>query len=48
MPYRLDVTDGWHFLMRVYRPGASVLDGTYELPRPEPLKKTRSDDEIRR
>ena len=38
VPNRLDVTDGWNFLMRVYRPGASVLDGTYQLPRPEPLK----------
>jgi len=28
---RLDVTDGWNFLMRVYRPGTSVLDGTYKL-----------------
>jgi len=28
---RLDVTDGWNFLMRVYRPGPSVLDGTYKL-----------------
>jgi len=24
--------------MRVYRPGVSVLDGTYQLPKPEPLK----------
>jgi hypothetical protein len=38
VPNRLDVTDGWNFLMRVYRPGASVLDGTYQLPKPEPLK----------
>lgn len=29
---RVDVTDGWNFLMRVYRPGPSVLDGTYKLP----------------
>ncbi|GLP78429.1 murein transglycosylase [Mycobacterium antarcticum] len=29
---RLDVTEGWNFLMRVYRPGKSVLDGTYTLP----------------
>ena len=31
-PNRLDVTEGWNFLMRVYRPGPSVLDGTYTLP----------------
>jgi hypothetical protein len=28
---RLDVTEGWNFLMRVYRPGPSVLDDTYLL-----------------
>jgi len=32
MPSRLDVTEGWNFLMRVYRPGPSVLDGSYQLP----------------
>lgn len=29
---RVDVAEGWNFLMRVYRPGPSVLDGTYKLP----------------
>jgi hypothetical protein len=33
---RLDVTEGWNYLMRVYKPGASVLDGRYELPRAAP------------
>jgi len=33
VPNRLDVTEGWNFLMRVYRPGPSVLDGSYTLPR---------------
>lgn len=37
VPNRLDVTEGWNFLMRVYRPGASVLDGTYKLPKAEPI-----------
>lgn len=32
VPNRLDVTEGWNFLMRVYRPGKSVLDGSYKLP----------------
>lgn len=32
VPNRLDVSDGWNFLMRVYRPGKSVLDGSYKLP----------------
>ncbi len=32
VPNRLDVTEGWNLLMRVYRPGPAVLDGTYKLP----------------
>jgi hypothetical protein len=40
MPNRLDVTDGWNFLMRIYRPGPSVLDGSYTLPEAMPLRET--------
>jgi hypothetical protein len=29
---RLDTTDGWRILMRVYRPGESVSAGEYEMP----------------
>jgi hypothetical protein len=29
---RLDITDGWNFIMRCYLPGKEVLDGTYKLP----------------
>lgn len=32
VPNRLDVTEGWNFLMRVYRPNESVLNGSYKLP----------------
>ena len=32
VPNRLDVSEGWNFLMRVYRPGQSVLNGSYKLP----------------
>ena len=35
-PNRLDVTEGWNFLMRVYRPGRSVLQRQYTLPKPKP------------
>ena len=35
---RLDVTEGWNFLMRIYRPGKSVLEGTYKLPTAKPTK----------
>ena len=38
VPNRLDVTEGWNFLMRIYRPGPSVVDGTYKLPKAEPVK----------
>lgn len=40
VPNRLDVTEGWNFLMRVYRPGPSVLDGSYTLPEAVAVKKT--------
>lgn len=33
---RLDAPEGWNFLMRVYRPGPSVLNGSYKLPDPVP------------
>lgn len=36
VPNRLDAPEGWNFLMRVYRPGQSVLDGSYVLPDPMP------------
>lgn len=41
VPNRLDVDEGWNFLMRIYRPGRSVLDGTYKLPEAKP-KDNRS------
>ena len=37
VPNRLDVSDGWNFLMRIYRPGPSVLNGSYKLPAVEAL-----------
>ena len=27
-----DVDESWNFLMRIYWPGRSVLDGAYKLP----------------
>lgn len=36
-PNRVDAPEGWNFLMRIYRPGPSVLDGTYELPTAQPV-----------
>jgi hypothetical protein len=37
VPNRLDVTPGWNFIFRVYRPGKSVLDGSYVLPPAKPV-----------
>jgi hypothetical protein len=31
-PNRLDITQGWNILMRVYEPGQSVTDGKYKMP----------------
>ncbi len=38
MPNRVDVTDGWNFLMRIYRPGPSVIDGSYKMANAEAVK----------
>ena len=38
VPNRLDVTEGWNFLMRIYRPGRSVLEGAYTLPAVQPVR----------
>ena len=38
VPNRLDAPEGWNFLMRVYNPGPSVLDGSYKLAKAEPVK----------
>jgi hypothetical protein len=38
MPNRVGLSEGWSFLMRIYRPGASVLDGTYKLPKAVAVK----------
>ncbi|MCX6553068.1 MAG: DUF1254 domain-containing protein [Acidobacteria bacterium] len=35
---RVDTSDGWNYILRIYRPGPSVLNGTYKLPTPELVK----------
>ena len=32
VPNRIDTPEGWNFMMRVYRPDRSVLNGGYKLP----------------
>jgi hypothetical protein len=36
-PNFLYVQDGWNYVARMYRPRASILDGTWEFPEPEAL-----------
>lgn len=37
-PNRADVAAGWNFLMRVYRPGPSVLSEKYTVPKAKPAR----------
>ncbi|MFN3371753.1 MAG: DUF1214 domain-containing protein [Sphingomonadaceae bacterium] len=37
VPNRLDTSEGWNFVMRVYRPDPSVLGGGYTLPQTMPV-----------
>lgn len=37
VPNRLDISEGWNFLFRVYRPDPSVLGGGYVLPKAVPV-----------
>jgi hypothetical protein len=39
VPNRLDAPKGWNFMMRVYRPDPSVLNGGYSLPATVPVKR---------
>jgi len=39
VPNRLDAPKGWNFMMRIYRPDPSVLNGGYQLPSTVPVKK---------
>ena len=39
---RVDTSDGWNFLFRIYRPGKSVLDGEYSLPEVQHYESGRS------
>lgn len=37
-PNRVDITEGWNFLMRIYRPGTAVLSREYTLPQVSPIQ----------
>ncbi len=38
-PNRVDISEGWNFLMRVYRPGETILKREYTLPKVQPAYK---------
>jgi len=38
---RIDITEGWNLLMRVYRPGEEVLARKYTLPEVKLYKKDK-------
>ena len=42
VPNQVDVTEGWNFLMRIYRPGPTVLNGSYKLPEVQLVGRTES------
>jgi hypothetical protein len=37
-PNRLDAPEGWNFVFRIYKPGSSVLDGSYTIPDVAPVE----------
>ncbi|MDL2400583.1 DUF1254 domain-containing protein [Rhizobium mayense] len=38
VPNCLPIVPGWNYMVRLYRPQQSVLDGTWKFPEPEPVK----------
>lgn len=34
----LPITEGWNYLVRLYRPRAQILDGTWTFPEPQPVE----------
>ena len=34
----LPIMNGWNYLVRLYRPHAEVLDGSWTFPTPEPVR----------
>ena len=38
-PNCLPITRGWNYIVRLYRPRASIIDGTWKFPEAEPIPK---------
>jgi hypothetical protein len=34
----MPVVEGWNYLLRLYRPGKEILDGTWKAPVAQPLR----------
>jgi hypothetical protein len=37
-PNFLPIVEGWNYIVRMYRPGAEILNGTWTFPNPEPVE----------
>lgn len=37
MPNCLPIVDGWNYMVRLYRPRAEILDGTWKFPEAQPV-----------
>jgi hypothetical protein len=42
-PNFLPITDGWNYIVRLYQPRKAVLDGTWKVPAPQPVKQAFHD-----
>ena len=36
-PNLLPITDGWNYIVRLYRPRSEILDGTWAFPQAQPV-----------
>jgi len=36
-PNRIPIVEGWNYTVRLYRPRAEILDGTWTFPSVEPI-----------
>jgi hypothetical protein len=37
-PNTLPIMPGWNYTVRLYRPHAEILDGTWKFPDPQPMQ----------
>ena len=34
----IPISPGWNYVVRMYEPGPEILDGSWQFPRPEPVR----------